>query len=88
MPEDVCEICGEEDVKVYECIRCGIFFCEECGSVSDKLCILCTSEEEYEDEEEYEEGDEEYDEEFENEETGFFVDEADLRLKPDYKHFK
>lgn len=45
-------------------------------------------EEEYEDEEEYEEGDEEYDEEFENEETGFFVDEADLRLKPDYKHFK
>jgi len=46
---------GEEDVKVYECIRCGIFFCEECGSVSEKLCILCTSEEEYEDEEEYEE---------------------------------
>jgi len=51
MPE--CEICGEKVDKVYRCKRCDALFCAECGSISDKLCIDC-SEEEEDDEEDVE----------------------------------
>ena len=37
MPKKECEICGELVDKVYKCKVCGTLFCEECGSVEDKL---------------------------------------------------
>lgn len=61
-----CEICGEEVSKIYVCKECGTLFCAECGSPSEKLCILCTAEEEDEeyDEEEWKNVKEEEDEEY------------------------
>jgi len=44
MPE--CEVCGEQVDKVYKCKNCGTRFCEDDGSVSEKLCIYCMEEEE------------------------------------------
>ena len=49
MPE--CELCGEEVSRVYECEVCGIIFCKNCGSTSDKVCIDCSTEEPAEEEE-------------------------------------
>jgi len=36
-----CQICGEEEDKVYTCKKCGTIFCEWCGSTDDILCINC-----------------------------------------------
>jgi predicted nucleic acid binding AN1-type Zn finger protein len=64
MPE--CEVCGEQVDKVYKCKNCGTRFCEDDGSVSEKLCIYCmeedTGEEEKVDEEEDVEPEEDEDE--------------------------
>ena len=38
-----CEICGEETV-VYTCKGCGVQFCKDCGSSSEKLCVDCQTE--------------------------------------------
>lgn len=54
----MCAICGVESDELYKCKVCGDRFCEECGSVKDKLCLFCLEEEEDYDvneEEEYEE---------------------------------
>ena len=60
LPE--CAICGLESDQLYKCKMCGERFCEECGSVEDKLCLFCledeeedSSEKEWEEEEEDEE---------------------------------
>ncbi len=37
----ICEVCGEEEDTVTNCKTCGTKFCEYCGSVEDKKCILC-----------------------------------------------
>jgi len=37
-----CEICGEKVAKIYECEVCGVIFCNNCGSSSDKICIGCS----------------------------------------------
>lgn len=39
----VCEICGAEE-EVTKCKRCGTPFCENCGSVMNKLCVDCLDE--------------------------------------------
>ena len=39
-----CEICGEEVSRVFTCEVCGILFCRDCGSTTDKICILCSEE--------------------------------------------
>jgi len=41
MPPE-CEICGEVVKQVYECEVCGVRFCKECGSPSEKICIECS----------------------------------------------
>lgn len=51
----VCQFCGEEVDKVYQCKRCDILFCGECGSVSDSLCLYCLEEDEDNEDEDYEE---------------------------------
>ena len=55
MPE--CELCGENEAKLYKCKTCGTMFCEYCGVVEDRICLNCMVEIEYEeedyDEEEY-----------------------------------
>lgn len=66
MPE--CEFCGEQTSRIYTCKQCGAFFCEECGSPPEKLCIVCLAEEEGEDWEEEEEKEEWEDEEDHEEE--------------------
>lgn len=48
-----CEICGEDVRRVYECEECGVLFCKDCGSPSDRLCINCSEVEE--EKEEYKE---------------------------------
>ncbi len=63
MPKKECEICGELVDKVYKCKVCGTLFCEECGSVEDKLCLTCLEEEEEEDWEEEENLEEEREDE-------------------------
>ena len=40
----VCGCCGEEVEAVYSCKRCRTYFCLECGSVDNKLCIDCQEE--------------------------------------------
>jgi len=57
MPE--CEFCGEQASRIYTCKQCGTFFCVECGSPSEKLCIVCLAEEEGEDWEDEEDSEEE-----------------------------
>lgn len=64
MPRKECEICGEPVDTVYKCKVCGANFCEECGSVEDKLCLMCLEEEEdedWEEEEDWEEDEEDED---------------------------
>ena len=39
MPQ--CEFCGYSEDHVYKCKKCGIKFCEECGSETDELCLFC-----------------------------------------------
>lgn len=51
----VCQFCGEEVDRVYQCKRCDILFCGECGSVSDSLCLYCLEEDEDNEDEDYEE---------------------------------
>jgi hypothetical protein len=41
MSMPVCEICGMEVQKVYECTECEAKFCEECGDLKAKLCFDC-----------------------------------------------
>jgi hypothetical protein len=36
-----CEVCGEEEDTLTKCKKCGVKFCEYCGSVEGKLCIDC-----------------------------------------------
>ena len=45
-----CEICGEEVNRVYECEVCGVLFCRDCGSTSEKICNECSEEQSEEDE--------------------------------------
>jgi len=40
----VCEVCGDEVEHVTRCSRCKMLFCDECGSVEDRLCMLCQAE--------------------------------------------
>jgi len=80
MPE--CEICGETDVTLYRCKKCGSRFCEYCGSVDDKLCIDCLEEEGYEEEDE-EEG---YEEESFEEEA--FLSESSAKPQRPYFSIK
>lgn len=39
-----CEICGEEIARLYKCKKCDASFCEDCGSISEGLCIDCLEE--------------------------------------------
>jgi hypothetical protein len=39
MPE--CEICGIDSEPTYRCKTCNARYCEECGSVEEKLCMIC-----------------------------------------------
>jgi hypothetical protein len=61
MPE--CELCGENEEKLYKCKTCGTMFCEYCGVVEDRICLNCMVDLEYV-EEDYEE--EEYPETLED----------------------
>ena len=36
-----CEVCGEEESSVTKCKTCGTKFCEYCGSVEERQCIVC-----------------------------------------------
>jgi len=45
--------------RIYTCKQCGTFFCVECGSPSEKLCIVCLAEEEGEDWEDEKDSEEE-----------------------------
>jgi hypothetical protein len=36
-----CEVCGEEEETVTKCKSCGTRFCEYCGLVEDKQCMVC-----------------------------------------------
>jgi hypothetical protein len=40
MPE--CGVCGEQVDKLYLCRTCGIKFCENDGSLEEKICINCS----------------------------------------------
>jgi len=51
-----CELCGENEEKLYKCKTCGTMFCEYCGVVEERICLNCMVEVEYE-EEDYEEED-------------------------------
>jgi len=37
-----CGICGNRVDTIYECRECGIKFCENDGSPSEKICINCS----------------------------------------------
>ena len=37
----ICEICGMEVIKVYDCSQCEAKFCDECGDIKRKLCYDC-----------------------------------------------
>lgn len=58
-----CELCGENEEKLYRCETCGTMFCEYCGVVEDRICLNCMVDLDYE-EEDYEE--EEYPETLED----------------------
>ena len=40
----VCEICDKDVEIVYDCGKCDILFCSECGSVKEGICRLCREE--------------------------------------------
>jgi len=40
----ICQVCGEEVEHVTRCRRCDILFCDECGSVEERLCTFCQEE--------------------------------------------
>jgi hypothetical protein len=44
-----CELCGENEDKLYRCKKCGTRFCEYCGNSEDRICIDCLEEEDSED---------------------------------------
>jgi hypothetical protein len=52
-----CEICGEEADKFTKCKSCGAKFCEDCGSVIEKLCEFCAEEQKHGDDEDADEED-------------------------------
>lgn len=54
----VCEVCGDEIDSVTRCRKCDILFCDECGSVEDRLCLFCAEELAMEEETDEEESDE------------------------------
>jgi hypothetical protein len=43
MPE--CEVCEESVETIYTCKGCGLLFCEDCGSASQRICIGCLEDE-------------------------------------------
>jgi len=36
-----CVMCGIQSNSLNKCKRCGDYFCDDCGSVEDKLCLFC-----------------------------------------------
>ncbi len=36
-----CGICGNEQVKTYDCKECGKGFCVQCGASHKKICYSC-----------------------------------------------
>jgi hypothetical protein len=51
-------ICGMESDILYKCKSCGDSFCgNECGSVSERLCLYCVDDDEDYPDEEFEEYD-------------------------------
>ena len=42
MDKDICEICGKETDRLYECSHCETTMCYEC-IVIDDYCPVCSS---------------------------------------------
>lgn len=47
----VCDLCGESEDTLYKCKKCGVSFCEWCGSIEDGFCSDCFEEVEYDEDE-------------------------------------
>ena len=44
-----CQLCDEEEEKLYKCVKCGRMFCEWCGSTEDLICVECSDEDDDDD---------------------------------------
>ena len=65
--EPTCELCGVEEDTLTKCKKCGIKFCEYCGSVEGRICIDCIeNDDDYDFGDDNDDSDDDYDD---NEET-------------------